>query len=287
MNETCNISNCFENKIVDYMNFQRISGYWRYIYDRKMLIDNGILFPSYRRFQDPPFFIRAMYAAKKFYAIDKIVVVYRMAIKPYKYSEQATLDYAKGILDVIEYTGKNELKISFLLANKILKNEGEAIISQYILTDNEELELVCDRISDCLNKYNSFNVEGYNLDVQEMKIKMRGAIKKKEELIKTISQHDSVYIYGAGSFARTLYTCLIDENISNLEAFVISNKVIEDAKIERIPVISITDLDEKKLDILIIIATQNKFHEEIQETLMEKGCENIICIDQKDIIMYS
>lgn len=52
-------------------------GYVRFIYDRAMLDRYGIDFPPYARYQDPPFFVRAMMAAKRYYVFEKPVYRYR------------------------------------------------------------------------------------------------------------------------------------------------------------------------------------------------------------------
>lgn len=63
---------------INYRDYQFDYGYHRFIYDRKLLIDNQIFFPPYKRFQDPPFFVKAMVAAGAFYAVPQVVYRYRV-----------------------------------------------------------------------------------------------------------------------------------------------------------------------------------------------------------------
>ena len=58
---------------VQYRDFQAPWGFTCYLYDRELICGKGIGFPSFRRFQDPPFFVRAMLAAGTFYAIPDCV----------------------------------------------------------------------------------------------------------------------------------------------------------------------------------------------------------------------
>jgi len=50
-------------QIIVYKNYQFDYGYQRFIFNRQMLKENNIYFPEYYRFQDPPFFVRAMIQA--------------------------------------------------------------------------------------------------------------------------------------------------------------------------------------------------------------------------------
>ena len=49
-----------EDCIISYHDYQYDYGYWRFIYKHDFLIKNQIFFPDYKRFQDPPFFVKSM-----------------------------------------------------------------------------------------------------------------------------------------------------------------------------------------------------------------------------------
>lgn len=51
--------------------YQDNFGYQRFIYNRSFLLKNGIFFPNYIRYQDPPFFLKAQIIAKNFFCIPK------------------------------------------------------------------------------------------------------------------------------------------------------------------------------------------------------------------------
>ena len=67
---------------VDYRDYQFDFGYQRFLFNRQFLRDNDLFFPLYIRFQDPPFFVRAMIAAERFYAVPQVVYRYRKGIQP-------------------------------------------------------------------------------------------------------------------------------------------------------------------------------------------------------------
>lgn len=108
--------------LTDYSDFQYDYGYTQYIFERKMLIENGIFFPRYKRFQDPPFFIKAMNTAGKFYVADIDSYCYRQVPGEFKYAAPKTLDYILGLIDNLNYSKNNGLaKLHYLTAMRLDK----------------------------------------------------------------------------------------------------------------------------------------------------------------------
>ncbi len=100
-----------------YTDYQFDYGYHRFIYNREFLIDNELFFPPYRRFQDPPFFVRAMITAKSFYAIHDITYCYRKgpAYLMVSASKQKTKDAILGYTDNLRLARENRLNRLYLL----------------------------------------------------------------------------------------------------------------------------------------------------------------------------
>jgi len=98
-----------KNALINYTEYQFDYSYQRFIYERTLLEENNIIFPLYRRFQDPPFFVKAMLAAESFYAISDITYCYRYIPK------QLTLDMVKvqdlmlGLIHVLELSKEHKL----------------------------------------------------------------------------------------------------------------------------------------------------------------------------------
>lgn len=69
---------CFKREgFIEYRNCQQDYYYQRFIFNREMIVENDLFFPRYRRYQDPPFFVRAMLKAERFYAIPEASYCYR------------------------------------------------------------------------------------------------------------------------------------------------------------------------------------------------------------------
>ena len=63
--------------VLDYSAYQFEYGFYRYLYRRKLLTGQSIRFPALVRFQDVPFCIEALHAAGRFYALKRVVYLYR------------------------------------------------------------------------------------------------------------------------------------------------------------------------------------------------------------------
>lgn len=128
----------FASGKTSYKDFGYDYGYWQFIYNRKMLIDNNCFFPPYRRFQDPPFFVNAMILAKEFYAVDIDSYCYRQLPSAAKYTIAKTKDFLCGIMDNLNVSRANGLpKLHFLSAQRLNK-EGSFMAIQNLFDENKD-----------------------------------------------------------------------------------------------------------------------------------------------------
>ena len=128
--------------LTSYREFQYDYGYWSYLFSTALLKENGILFPRYSRFQDPPFFVRAMIAADTFYAFNEPVYCYRILPSEEKYTSKKTRDTLCGILDNLRISRAQELaKLHYLTACR-LNEEGSYMAMQNIGVGGADRELL-------------------------------------------------------------------------------------------------------------------------------------------------
>ena len=104
-----------QDKIIKYKEYQFDYGYHRFIYNRDFLVKNKLLFPDYKRFQDPPFFVKAMYKAKQFYAVSKTTYLFRIGHKEVIWTTKKKRDLLKGITDNFNFAKKHKLDILYSL----------------------------------------------------------------------------------------------------------------------------------------------------------------------------
>lgn len=95
--------------VINYYNYQFHFGYYRFIFNKNFLKKNKIFFPDYLRYQDPPFFIKAMLYSQTFYALKEITYIYRISHKKIKWNEKKIIDELNALKDCINYSTKYKL----------------------------------------------------------------------------------------------------------------------------------------------------------------------------------
>lgn len=86
---------------LDFANTQYDFFFQSYIYNHEFLIDNDISFPSYRRFEDPVFLVKALDASKKFALVDTNLHCYRKGHQNRDNNTQYIVDNLMGIKEVL------------------------------------------------------------------------------------------------------------------------------------------------------------------------------------------
>ena len=110
LSEKRDYPNWFDDEgFLDYRDFQFDYGYTRYIYSRRMLVEANVEFPPYKRFQDPPFFVKAMIAAGRFYRTSPSVYVYRWSRRFSNWDDERVLHLVSAIRDDLAVAAENEL----------------------------------------------------------------------------------------------------------------------------------------------------------------------------------
>ena len=86
---------------INYSDWPYDYGFTRFIYRRDWLQSQQLRFPLYIRQEDPVFFIGAMCAAGKFYALRRPTYVYRISYKHVKYRPNIVRDVFYGLRDCL------------------------------------------------------------------------------------------------------------------------------------------------------------------------------------------
>lgn len=140
-----------KNGIINYSNYQYDYYFPRFIYNKNFLKKNKIYFPNYLRYEDPPFFIKAMGTAKKFYALKNYTYMYRILHKIVKYNETIITDIYKGIRDSLFLSQKMNLNILYCkVLNRL--NAHSFIYQAKTFIKNEELKYTIINILKNINK---------------------------------------------------------------------------------------------------------------------------------------
>ena len=124
-----------------YSDYQYDYGYHRFIYKRKFLLDNKIMFPSYLRYQDPPFLIKAMMTSQTFYAIKIPTYLYRKGDSHINWNTERVCDLIKGMIESLRYANLNNYyHIQYLIYKRVTYNYKGQIAS--ILNSPDKSKLI-------------------------------------------------------------------------------------------------------------------------------------------------
>ena len=127
--------------IIHYKDYQFDYGYHRFIYNLEMLKNNNIVFPDYRRFQDPPFFVKAMIASESFYALTIPVYAYRKGHQTISWDEQKLVGLIQGLQEDLVLSRVKKLSNLHGMTVMRLEEEFSKLFTKY-LSSNYNLGLI-------------------------------------------------------------------------------------------------------------------------------------------------
>lgn len=138
------IENDCPEKIFNYNDVQYDYHYHGYIFSKQLLDNNSLTFPDYRRFQDPPFFTKAMFSAKQFLIIPIEFYVFRESERCNAlFDSEKTCDLMRGLNDNLEFSSKNNLAIlHYVTAKRFLGEFFFTIADNLYDTDSGIVEIL-------------------------------------------------------------------------------------------------------------------------------------------------
>ena len=134
---------------IEYRDYQFDYGYHRFLYSREMLIQHDIFFPSLRRFQDSPFFVRAMIQAGRFYAIPDITYRYRFSDKTgiIQTSKEKNRDLLIGLSTNLALAQENDLRKLFELTVKRCSRDFKPILNAAVEFHDSEINAALSKLN--------------------------------------------------------------------------------------------------------------------------------------------
>lgn len=142
-----------EKSVFRYRDFQFDYGYYCFIFERKTLREHNIEFPTYRRFQDPPFFVKAMYVIDKFCFVDKALYCYRAPNAIRQISQSKVEGLLEGLHDNLAFAKEHELTILFNKTVNRIEYEYTDIICHSITEDSIEVLKQLIKCNDLVQEY--------------------------------------------------------------------------------------------------------------------------------------
>ena len=201
--------------IVEYSDYQFDFGFQRFIYDRDMIVSNGIYFPLYVRFQDPPFFVKAMTAASRFYAVKDFTYCYREAYKEVGWNLVKKTDMLKGLRDNLTFAQENGLDS---LADRTLDRLASLYYQDVILTGNDPFacKILAERLEGILPLSDEAHSEAISRMVSDLRSSFPG-----HERRPTVSV--VVPVYNVERYLRECLDSVLDQTFEDFEVICVND----------------------------------------------------------------
>jgi Glycosyltransferases involved in cell wall biogenesis len=163
-----------EGTMLYYKDYQYDYHFVNYIYSSKLLKDNDIMFPSYQRYQDPPFFVKAMFAAEKYFFAPVKSYRYHLSRKKIDWNDDCVGDLIMGLTDNLIFSKERSLNKLHETTIRRIETEFNGVIANKLriakirnLLDsfygNIDYNLIGEREIKDWTALSAFNARGKNI----------------------------------------------------------------------------------------------------------------------------
>lgn len=289
--------------------FWKLQTIWSALYKRSFLLENGIRFQETpgASYQDVSFVFQAYACAKRIMLIPQAYLHYRIdnmassvntPTKVFCICDE--IDYITAFIEKQKENNKKKFIYASRLAYRVLKENFENLGAAFqyalflrmvdYLRTYEERGYITDEIweEECRRDVERMleNPNSYFLQKAKSFADNRiHAYTVNQEVygnavLNQLISCESLAIYGAGIIGRELLTYLLEkgakkENIS----FLVSSREGNPEKVEGIPVLALSELEELPIYDIVAIAVREQLQYEIADRLKNLGCKRIISID--------
>lgn len=262
-----------DNRIVAFKDYGNYYYFTSYIIRRSLIIDNHILFPPYRRYEDPPFFLQVMVYAERFYAVNELVYAYRVGHKEEQYTLETILDILNGIYDCFKIAEKNNLVKVYeeQLKHKLLDYLG--IIYPYIGEGQKNVWDIVHKINDISLRWRGEISEMFR-SRESLEAYIEEIRAGRDHMVEACLNAEEVVIYGAGEAGRFFL-----DNYGNICHHIVGfavSKRIGDSFLEGYPVRMIQEYGRTAL---VVIAVSRRYINEMCQNLEKLQFINVCCAE--------
>lgn len=279
------IYNFEQDGMVEYKDYQADYYYWRFLYNRIMLVKNQIYFPDYRRYQDPPFMVKTMSLCGKLMATKDMVYCYRKTGKPMVWTEEKCLGTIRGVRDEVFLAKENQYdKLYLRLFRRMFSGWAhDALYQAATVYNSEEADECIRQIKNCIN-LNMLKRNGVKLDNSIWKLEnyYEGS-GYSQSFLRALRSPKGVILYGAGIVGERMAQQFKLKYWNNIIGFAVSDNKEGKKEVQGVPVFLIDELLEYRETANVFISTSPVLHTEIEEKLIEMGFKNIYLIDWAEL----
>ena len=253
--------------VMDFSQFQDCFFHVRFIISRKLLLDNNILYPKLKRFQDPPFLLNAMVAAGRFSYINIPVYIYTRHLTSREYSYEGIRDLLIGHCDVLKIALKEGLNQLFLGIIEVARNNYYLEFYKHLYYyENQELEEYIREYEALIQKGPVEDKDRY-LIISRQQSSVHKRFLSERRKIDTALRSEIVIIYGAGFWGKEIKKYM-DQKCPDKECYIATTDGGNDT-------FSIKELFGIVPKASVIVAVDDKYVAAMGETAHRCGFENV------------
>lgn len=267
---------------ISFADYQYCSGFTRFIFDREMLIKKRIQFPLSCSYEDPVFLYRVLSENKVFYAIDKIIYIYRIGVhltRGYREEEVKSFLIENSRLVKDAYSKHYYKLVKECLMWCINEDVRFGKICHFYRISDEIKELINSYRNDIQNLDDSYAEDLKNLTENNINLCLNQIDNYKREFVDKIRKYDKIVIYGAGEIGQLVYKFLNGQNIK-IEGFAVS-ELVKEMKIGDYEVKSLDDWKDLYDSAFFILGVSKKNVDKVKSNLIKNGVRNYM-----EIISY-
>jgi len=263
-------------------------GFTRYIYSRKMLEEEHIVFPQVRVFEDPLFLVKAMIKAKEFYVLRKEVYSYRTNIHKREYSYTDSLNTLEIMYQMLQLAKTNHIVKLQISCISVFKRYFEEQIVFYYSPKDEKFVQLLNRISD------SFLRETVESLPNDVKYFTPQGVEKfiwqsREEYLlfeSAVQKNDNVIIYGAGKIGKFIYELMKSEYDKQPIGIAVTELDQSMQYFDDMAITNIRSWYSYQDSALFIVAVLGDVCKDMLDVLEEMCIKNIYVVDYYKLLYY-
>lgn len=230
-----------EEKVITFEELQQGFYYQRFIYSREVLQSNNIVFPYYKRFQDPPFFIRAMLACGDIAVMKEYSYLYRQDDTKWNFTDEKTNHLLEGHIEVLQLCADHGLEGLFnWCVSRIESNSTmHHIIENSLMNGNERIKPLIKEFRDIVNNNRHLLSEDTELNYMDTFLidciadtdeEVQAVIDKIENTKATYTLKEKplvsivVPIYNVEQFLNIALSSILNQSYENIELICVNDE---------------------------------------------------------------
>jgi len=210
--------------IIEFRDYQNDFCFQSFIYERDFLINNGIFFPDFLRYQDPPFLLNAFHIAGRFWVEPVLFYQYNYGHQNKQLNARKTLDLLEGLKSNLKFSIDNNY---IILVNKTISRIHNEYYQDILVNLEPDIMKSLLAINDIYYVYKKENLDILDEICSYQKVKL-DLIKVKDAYIiseglrelkhnnnweKILGNNKKIVIYGLGNFGKRLFESIQETSI--------------------------------------------------------------------------